>query len=161
MPDSPGPRLSEEGGNAMLFEILDPVKLDGRTICESFRINIVSEVRQMRCKIMFPPGPQWPTSHLVDLVILEYSNPQIDGLGMSISFRGNEMETGTSFEAKIRFELIKKECRFKGRVGAKPFSFECNTILGVIEKVGELIPSNIKGNASIQVVPTNQIQIRR
>lgn len=150
----------------MLFEILDPIRLDGRVICNSFRINIVPEVQQMRCKITFPqPGES--QDRLVDLVITKYETPQIDGIGMSVSFKGKEMKTGTTFDAKIRLELLKRECKFKGKVDGKPFSFDCSSIVEVIEQIGQVMPGassgiTVQGIQAVPVVQTpNQIKIRR
>lgn len=139
----------------MLLEIMHPITIDKRVICNSFRLNVVSAARQMRCKIEFPDQSSKASKpYLVDLVIYKYSDFKIDGLGASISFDGEELETKTSFDAKIVYDIMKRSCKFKGKLGKKDFSFNCSTVLEVIEKIGELI-NPLAGNSRITITPKN------
>lgn len=126
----------------MLIEIHNPIVVDGVPVCNSFRINIIPDKFQMRCKIRFPrPGSN--EEDLVDLAVFNFTLPKIQGLGIGLSFRGKEMETGTHFNAKIRFDLPHQEWSVKGSIGDRSFSETSSDIFGIIRSIRNIVyPEN-------------------
>lgn len=122
----------------MLIEVLHPILVDSAELCESFRLNIVPEERKLRAKIQF--GQKTAIGNrLVDLVVFNYSLPKIDGLGISVTFKGKEMETGLEFQASAGFKVSKRTWKVKGNIGGRMFSFECAEAIRIIEQIGQLI----------------------
>lgn len=128
-----------KGGMRVLIEIMSPITVDGVPVVESFRLNIIHKQRQARCKIQFPADSK-PSS--IDFVVYQYSMPRINGLSVSISFRGAEMETNKSFEAKASFDIIKRIWKVNGTFGNKTLNFECKEPLEMIDMIKLLVSSS-------------------
>ncbi len=122
----------------MLIEVLHPIQVDGKALCESFRLNLIPEERKLRMKIQFSEESV-VGKKLVDLVVYHYSEPKLDGFGFSISFRGKEMETGLDFSASIAFKLSKRVWKVKGNIGTRSFNMECPEAIRLIEQIGQIV----------------------
>lgn len=86
----------------------------------------------MRVKIQF-------SHQLVDLVIWNYSNFQVDGLGISVSFKGVEEETQVEFDAKIKFHLVSHKWVLMGKISGRPFNRECNNVSELFRTIKDLV----------------------
>lgn len=123
----------------VLIEILNPIRVNGVNIIESFRLNLDHKLHQARCKMRFPDGN---TPEMTDLVIFHYSTPRLDGPGLSLTFRGREMEVGKDFEGTVSFGIFKRTWRVKGTFDGKEFLLECNDPIEMVNHIKNIISKN-------------------
>lgn len=131
----------------MLFEVLHPITMDGNVLCESFRLNLIPQTCQFRCKITFPDSEG--KKKLVDLNVYQYTLPRNSGFEITMSVRGKEMETGLTFDAYASYNPFKNIWKLTGTFGNRKFNYESSVLIKIFNDIKTLVL-----NHSIQDVST-------